>query len=513
MKRTSLTRIFLIIILSILIVIPLIRFTFAINVSDFKEVIVSDSWKTLLYNTLWSTLLATVISVGIALVCALLLIRKNIKRRSLFVIIFTVPMLIPSISHGLGLVIILGNNGFLTKVLNLAYGIYGFTGVVIGGFLYSFPVAFIMLYDILSYEDLSTYQAAKILGISNTRAFLKLTLAYLKKPLCITFFAIFTLIITDYGVPIAIGGKFDTIAKSLYLEATNMLNYGKSSVYSLCLLLPAFLAFIMEFSLKSNNNSELCSNHVKQTNRSRLLISYIILGCVSLICLLPILAFVSHFSIVNIVKVFQNGIIDKLYNSLIISTATGFLGITTAFFCSYLVIRSESKHSRILLHGISILPMAIPGLVLGISYVTLFKNSPMYNTVFILIAVNLAHFISTPYIMLTNCLKEINMNLEKVGRTLGISRIRVIWSIIIPQSFSTLCECFAYFFINCMMTISAVSFLANSKTMPISLMINVYERQMQFEEIAIVSLIILMVNLTLKGIIRLITKNRGVVYA
>ena len=178
MKRTSLTRIFLIIILSILIVIPLIRFTFAINVSDFKEVIVSDSWKTLLYNTLWSTLLATVISVGIALVCALLLIRKNIKRRSLFVIIFTVPMLIPSISHGLGLVIILGNNGFLTKVLNLAYGIYGFTGVVIGGFLYSFPVAFIMLYDILSYEDLSTYQAAKILGISNTRAFLKLTLAY-----------------------------------------------------------------------------------------------------------------------------------------------------------------------------------------------------------------------------------------------------------------------------------------------------------------------------------------------
>ena len=59
---------------------------------------------------------------------------------------------------------------------------------------------------------------------------------------------------------------------------------------------------------------------------------------------------------------------------------------------------------------------------------------------------------------------------------------------------------FSYFFVNCMMTISAVSFLANTSNKPVSLMINQFEAQMQLECAAVVSLMILLMNLLIKGI-------------
>ena len=102
---------------------------------------------------------------------------------------------------------------------------------------------------------------------------------------------------------------------------------------------------------------------------------------------------------------------------------------------------------------------------------------------------------------------KLNGSLEAVGETLGIGRLRMIRDVFLPQSFGTLLEMFSYLFVNCMMTISAVSFLASTDTRPISLMINQFEQQMQYEFAAVVSLVILVINLVLKALISVLKKR------
>mgnify|MGYP003309606265 FL=1 len=109
--------------------------------------------------------------------------------------------------------------------------------------------------------------------------------------------------------------------------------------------------------------------------------------------------------------------------------------------------------------------------------------------------------------MIYNSLSKINENLEGVAHTMGIKRAYLIRDVLIPQCKYTLLEMFSYFFVNCMMTISAVSFLATTRNKPVSLMINQFEAQMQLECAAVVSLMILFTNLMVKGIIHVI-KNR-----
>jgi len=136
-----------------------------------------------------------------------------------------------------------------------------------------------------------------------------------------------------------------------------------------------------------------------------------------------------------------------------------------------------------------------------------FKNSGIYGTMLILIMVNLIHFISSPYLMIYNSLSKINENLEAVAQTLQIDRLHLIRDVLLPQCRETLLEMGAYFFVNCMMTISAVSFLANTGNKPIALMINQFEAQTQLECAAVVSLMIFGINLLVKGGARLLKKG------
>jgi iron(III) transport system permease protein len=151
---------------------------------------------------------------------------------------------------------------------------------------------------------------------------------------------------------------------------------------------------------------------------------------------------------------------------------------------------------------------AIPGVVLGLSYVLAFKGTPVYGTTIILVMVNLVHFISSPYLMIYNSLSKINENLESVAHTMGVKRIHMIKDVFIPMCKDTICEMFSYFFVNCMVTISAVSFLARTANKPIALMINQFEAQSQLESAAVVSLLIMAVNLAVKGTFHVIKQKK-----
>ena len=212
------------------------------------------------------------------------------------------------------------------------------------------------------------------------------------------------------------------------------------------------------------------------------------------------------FTLENIVRAIQLRAGKYWLNSVFIAFTVAFIGVTIAFVCAYLSARTKSPLGKFL-HMSAMTSAAIPGLVLGLAYVLAFRKTGLYGTLMLLVLVNLIHFISSPYLMIFNSLNKINGNLESVAQTLRIGRFYMIRDIILPQCKHTLLEMFSYFFVNCMMTISAVSFLANAKTKPISLMINQFEAQSQLECAAVVSLMILLTNLLIKLIGNLLRRK------
>ena len=503
---------------AVAIVLPLLRMLSTMASVDVFAVISTRKFSNALTQSIIVSCTATVISVILAGVLSWAVARTNIRRKTILNTLLTLPMLIPSISHGMGLIIILGTNGWLSKLIGLDSGIYGFWGIVIGSVMYSFPVAYLMLYDVLRYEDGTPYEAADVMGLTARNKFFAITMPYLRKPLISVIFATFTLIITDYGVPLMVGGKYMTLPVMMYQDVIGMLDFGKGSVIGMILLAPALIACILDMANRDKGNSSFVGKPVSIKNsKNRDIAAMIICAAVIILIFLPIgsfavLGFVNKYpidmalSVRNINQAIGMGALRYLRNSLIIAAAVSLLGTAMAVINAYMTARNKTPLSYVL-HLMSITSLAIPGLVLGLAYVMFFKSTPIYGTFAILFLVNSMHFFSSPYLMAYNTFGKINENLEDVGSTMGISKWKIIRDVLIPQSKGTILEMMSYFFVNCMMTISAVSFLANVNDKPLALMIIQFEGQMQLECAAFVSLMILTVNVIMKYIVFTVKKH------
>jgi iron(III) transport system permease protein len=491
------------------IILPLVRMLSTMATVDVGAVIGSRKFSRALGQSLTVSFTATLISVSLAGLLSWAVARTRIRHKTILNTLITVPMLIPSISHGMGLIIILGANGWLSRLLGLDAGIYGFTGIVLGSVMYSFPVAYLMLYDVLRYEDGTPYEAAEVMGLKARDKFFAITLPYLRKPLISVVFAVFTMIITDYGVPLMVGGKYMTLPVMMYQDVIGMLDFGKGSVIGMILLIPALIACILDMANRDKGNAAFVGKpYGIRVNRRRDLAAGAIVAVIVIAIFLPIgsfaiLGFIRKYpldmtlSLDNAAQAAHMGAWNYLKNSLIIAAAVSVLGTALAIFNAYMTARNRTKLSYVL-HLMSITSLAIPGIVLGLSYVMFFKGSFIYGTFAMLFLVNSMHFFASPYLMAYNTFGKINANLEDVGSTMGISRWAVIRDVLLPQSTGTILEMMSYFFVNCMMTISAVSFLANVSNKPIALMITQFEGQMQLECAAFVSLLILVVNVVMK---------------
>lgn len=517
--KSNIVKIFVGLFFAVSVIFPLLRMLIYIGDVDIVKLITSDQFLTALKNSLLTSLTASLIAIGISFALSWNIMRTKIRFKSVFSVILTLPMLIPSISHGMGLVILFGTNGIITKFLNSSVNIYGFWGIVIGSVIYSFPVSFLMISDILKYEDSTPYEAADILGFSKWDKFKAITLPYIRKPMISVVFATFTMIVTDYGVPLMIGGKLTTLPVLMYQEVVGRLDFNKGGVIGLVLLVPAFIAFAIDVLNKDRGNTAfIIKGFDIKENKIRDIISYIFISTIIVLISLPILVFIiltfstnypvdMSFTLNNIASTFNMSVSRYLFNSLTISILVSLIGTIIAYITGYLTVRMSGKISRIL-HLFAISSLAIPGIVLGLAYVITFKGSAIYGTIGILVLVNLIHFFSSPYLMIYNTLGKINENLEAVGTTLGIGRLRMIKDVFIPQTMGTIMEMVSYFFVNSMITISAVSFLSNVSNKPLSLLINQFEGNMMIEASAFVSLIILIANIVMKAIVYLIKRSR-----
>lgn len=509
--KLTVTRVVLALFFLFAAILPLIALFANLANPEARAVFGTEQFVAACLNSVAVALTSTVIAIALAIAMAWVLCRTNIRCKGAIGVLMTLPMLIPSLAHGMGLVFLFGSNGIVTNLFGLDGSIYGFWGIVMGSVLYSFPSAFLIVYDVLKYEDALPYEAADILGIPKFNQFVSITLPYLRKPLISAVFATFTLVVTDYGVPLMVGGKCTTLPVLMYQEVIGLMNFDTGVAIGFVLLIPAVVAFLVDMLNADKGKLSFVSKGFDiARNRIRDAFGYVMTFGMSLFILLPlcsfaIVSFVTKypidmtFTLENIGRSFNMNAGDYWLNSVLIAFAVAAIGTALAYFAGYITARIKGRAGK-LLHLVAITTLAIPGIVLGLSYVLFFKGTFIYGTFAILVLANLVHFFASPYLMAYNSLGKANENLEAVGSTMGISRASILKDVLIPQTADTIIEMFSYFFVNCMVTISAVAFLATTLDMPLALLITDLDAQRLTECTAFVSLMILGTNIALKAI-------------
>ena len=500
-------------------ILPLGTLAFHVNGEDLAYLAGNKSFRQSVGNSLIYASVSALITTGLALMAAYLLNTSSIRKKNLLAIILTLGMLVPTISVGLGLRILFGKNGFIDLMTGAEIEIRGMPGLIAGSVITAFPATFLILYDALQYEDKGPYDAASIMGISRISTFFRLTIPYLRIALISAFFACFTLIFSDYGIPMEIAGKVKTLPMYLYDQFMSSFQYGRGSIAGFVLLIPSIVSFAFDLIFKDQSNEKQNRLIPAEKGFNRAAVVVIVFLCVLLF--LPQWAFILlsftkafpndlSFSIEHIVSIFDNthgiGLTAYILNSLELAFLTAVTGTGFAYLLGYMSVRKTGRMGKVI-DLLALSTIAIPGLVLGIGYIFLFKgsNGTFYGTILILIVVNVFHFLGSPYLLAKNCLNKINSEYEIIGETLGIRRGRIITQVLIPSSVSTLVEMFSYFFLNSMITISAVAFLCSYDNQPLSILITTYEKSSNYEMQSVISLIILNLNIGARAVFTGIT--------
>lgn len=500
-------------------ILPLGTLAFHVNGEDLAYLAGNKSFRQSVGNSLIYASVSALITTGLALMAAYLLNTSSIRKKNLLAIILTLGMLVPTISVGLGLRILFGKNGFIDLMTDAEIEIRGMPGLIAGSVITAFPATFLILYDALQYEDKGPYDAASIMGINRISTFFRLTIPYLRIALISAFFACFTLIFSDYGIPMEIAGKVKTLPMYLYDQFMSSFQYGRGSIAGFVLLIPSIVSFAFDLIFKDQSNEKQNRLIPAEKGFNRAAVVVIVFLCVLLF--LPQGAFILlsftkafpndlSFSIEHIVSIFDNthgiGLTAYILNSLELAFLTAVTGTGFAYLLGYMSVRKTGRMGKVI-DLLALSTIAIPGLVLGIGYIFLFKgsNGTFYGTILILIVVNVFHFLGSPYLLAKNCLNKINSEYEIIGETLGIRRGRIITQVLIPSSVSTLVEMFSYFFLNSMITISAVAFLCSYDNQPLSILITTYEKSSNYEMQSVISLMILFLNIGARAVFTGIT--------
>ena len=168
--------------------------------------------------------------------------------RALCRLVAMLALFAPSLVQALAFiyVFVFGNNGILTRATGVNVGIYGVKGIVLAEVFYCLPYALLILVAALSATDARLYDAAPTLGASPLRIFLTVTLPGVKFGLMSACFVVFTLVVTDFGAPKAIGGKFSVMATEVHNQVSGQQNFTMGATVSVVLLIPAVLAFFVD---------------------------------------------------------------------------------------------------------------------------------------------------------------------------------------------------------------------------------------------------------------------------
>ena len=439
------------------------------------------------WNSLWVSALVTVIAVPAAFGFAYALTRSRMPAKAVFNGIALIPLLAPSLLSAISLIYWFGNQGVLKSWLTAAGidQIYGAPGIVLAEAFSVFPHALMILVTALSTADARLYEAADALGTSAARKFRTITLPGAKYGLISASLVTFTLVITDFGIPKVIGGNFNMLATDVFKLVIGQQDFQRGAVVALLLLAPAGLTFAVDRLVSRRQTAMLSARAVPYRPQRAPLFDALMTGYCGLIATLmlamlgmAIFASFATFWPYNLApswRHFEMGLFDAevgegFWNSLRMAAGTAVFGTALVFIGAYLVEKSRCPGPlRGLVQMLALLPMAVPGLVLGLAYIFFF-NEPanplagMYQSMALLTLCTIIHFYTTGHLTAVTALKSLDAEFEAVSASLKVPWTKTFWRVTLPICTPALVDIARYFFINAMTTISAVVFLYSPST-------------------------------------------------
>ena len=479
-------------------------------------------------NSLYVSVVAMVVTVFLAFLYAYALTRTLMPWRGVFRVVAMLPIFAPSLVQGIALVYIFGNNGIWTRLTDINIGVYGVKGIIMAEVFYCFPHAMLILIAALTATDARLYDAASALGASRLKTFRTVTLPGVKYGLMSACFVVFTLVITDFGAPKVIGGKTSVMATEIYNQVIGQQNFTMGATVSVVLLVPALVAFVVD-RLIQRRQYALVSSAAKPLEPRRnplaewgvfaycFLIAasiaavYLVILVVSLVERWPYrLAFtLKHYAFDTV------GGYTPLLNSVYVSALTAVGGTAIVFIGAYLVEKWRTRASAPL-YALSLLPVSIPGMVLGLAYIFTF-NVPgsllnrLYGTLAILVISNLIHYFTVPFLTATTSLKQMDAEFENVGASMRVPFYKTFWRVSVPIALPSIIAISMYLFLNAMVTLSAVVFLVAPGTELAAVAVLLMDDAGDTAQAAAMSVLIiavgLMVRLVYWGFMRGVTRR------
>lgn len=432
----------------------------------------------ILVNSLVVSAVSTVLTVAVALVLAYAVTRTTVPGKRFISLLSLLPLISPPFLVSLAFILLFGRNGVITRGLSLDWSIYGFHGIVVSQVFTFLPQAYILLANVLGNIDTSLEEAAENLGAGLGTTLRRVTLSLARPGLASAALIVFILCMTDFGNPILVGGRYNVLATEIYAQVIGMNDFASAATMSVVLIVPCLVAYFVN-AYWVGSRSYVTVSAVSRTAlrptpalvRWPLFVASGGIACfIGLIYgLIPLGSFVrlwgSDWSLSLQHYAFRSTAEGAwpIWNSVKLAVVSGVVGTALALVTAYVIERRRSALGAAArgLEFLSLLPAALPGTVIGVGYILAFNVPPLLLTGTIWILVASVVFWKFPVAVLAavNALKQIDPAIEEAAVSLGAGSVRTFVKVVLPLLTGTAFSIFIYFFINGMVTVSAVIFL------------------------------------------------------
>ena len=356
-----------------------------------RNIISSSANRKTVLNTLVLGVVVGAVGTLVGFLLAYAQVRLRFRGKRLFHLICLLPVVSPPFAVATAAITLFGRNGIIsTQMLGQHWNIYGLNGLTLVLVLSFFPVAYMNLVGMLRSLDPAMEEAAASLGASRWTVFRTVTLPMLVPGLGASFLLLFTEAIADLANPLVIGGDFTVLASRAYIAITGEYNTAAGAAYSLALLVPSLLVFLIQRYWSGRSSTVTVTG--KPAGSFKLLggparipllaVSGAILALVLAIYAAVVIggfveilgvnnAFTTrHFDYV-LSGIGNDAIVDTTILALLATPVAGLLGMLVA----WLVVVRMRRGAGIV-DFLGMLGLAVPGTVIGIGYLVTF-NKPV----------------------------------------------------------------------------------------------------------------------------------------
>jgi iron(III) transport system permease protein len=494
------------------------------GIESWRLTLAGSRWSGAARNTLTVMILSTFLSVLTGFIYAYSLLRGALPFAAFFAFIPILHLVTPPFVGGLSFILLFGRQGFFTKtLLGLDVSLYGLPGLLIAQTLCFFPIAFLIIKGTFEGMNPSLEYAARDAGAGRFRVFRTVTLPLVVPGIVSAALFIAISVISDFGNPMLIGGRFSVLAVELYTQLTGWANAGTSAALGMLLLVPAGILFALQRFVMGKKSSRLATIGARGSGMTpkppgmavRILL-FVFCAFIAFIVIAQFLAVIGGafsriwgvdpgFTWDHLAAFFSYR--NELFNTLSMAFIASALTAALAGVLGFLVQRTGLPLRRAA-DLTAMIPAALPGSLTGLAFVLAF-NGPflrLTGTRAVIVLAMVVCDLPAAYRILSSSIQRISGNLDDSARALGASRVQVFFTVICPLALQGFVSAFVFTFVRASGTLSAVIFLITFKTKLASVAILNLAAQGDWGRSAALALILTVIIFAALGLLRILGK-------